>query len=119
MAAHDASTHHASADDEYLNPAEGSGHEHTDTNVWMIVQFAIWLAASAVVVHVLMWVMFRVFVTQREAVSAPEFPLAVGEPALELLRLDRSQRRDGTHPDHRRDAVDARARTAVAHAGSA
>jgi hypothetical protein len=79
MATSDAATHHASADDEYLNPAEGSGHEHTDTNVWMIVQFAIWLAVSAVVVHVLMWGMFRLFVTQHEAASAPEFPLAVGQ----------------------------------------
>jgi hypothetical protein len=34
---------------------------------------------SALVVHVLMWVMFRVFVDQREAVTAPEFPLAAGQ----------------------------------------
>jgi len=45
----------------------------------MIVQFAVWLVVSAVVVHLLMWGMFRVFVTQREAVSVPEFPLAVGQ----------------------------------------
>ena len=37
----------ASADDEYVNPATGSGHEHTDTNVWMIVQFAIWTVLTA------------------------------------------------------------------------
>jgi len=78
MAAHDAA-HHATADDEYLDTTEGSGHEHTDADVWMIVQFAIWLVVSAVVVHLLMWGMFRVFVTQREAVSVPEFPLAVGQ----------------------------------------
>jgi hypothetical protein len=78
MAAHD-TAHHATADDEYLDTTEGSGHEHTDANVWIIVQFAIWLAVSAVVVHILMWVMFRVFVTEREAVSVPEFPLAVGQ----------------------------------------
>ena len=41
---------HASADDEYLNPASGSGHEHTDANISMIIQFAVWLAASAIVV---------------------------------------------------------------------
>ena len=46
--AHDPHAAHASADDEYLNPASGSGHEHTDANVSMIIQFAIWLTASAI-----------------------------------------------------------------------
>jgi hypothetical protein len=77
--AHDLHAAHASPDDEYLNPASGSGHEHTDVNVRMIVQFAIWLTGSAVVVHVLMWLMFVWFVDVRESVSAPEFPLAVGQ----------------------------------------
>jgi hypothetical protein len=76
--AHDAHSH-ATADDEYLNTTEGAGHEHTDANVWMIVQFAIWLVLSAVAVHIAMWFMFRVFVSQREAASTPEFPLAVGQ----------------------------------------
>ena len=79
MSHHDAAVHHATADDQYLNTTEGSGHEHTDANVWMIVQFAIWLAISALIVHVLMWFMFRVFVGTREATTAPEFPLAVGQ----------------------------------------
>jgi len=70
---------HATADDQYLNTTEGSGHEHTDANVWMIVQFAIWLVVSAIVVHIGIWFMFRVFVTQREAAQSPEFPLAVGQ----------------------------------------
>jgi hypothetical protein len=71
---------HASPDDEYVNPATGSGHEHTDTDVWMIVQFAIWLAASAVVIHLLMWGMFDWFVISREK-TAPvlEFPLTAGQ----------------------------------------
>lgn len=77
--AHDAHASHETADDEYLDTTEGSGHEHTDANVWVIVQFGIWLVVSAVVVHLLMWVMFRVFVDQREAVGTPEFPLAVGQ----------------------------------------
>jgi len=82
--AHEVHAHagHESAEDQYLNTTEGSGHEHTDANVWMIVQFAIWLVLSAVVVHLLMWVMFRVFVDQREAVTAPEFPLAGQEHRL-------------------------------------
>ena len=79
MAHHDAAVSHVTADDEYRETTEVSGHEHSDVNVWMIVQFAIWLTLSALVVHVLMWVMFRVFVTQREAASVPEFPLAIGQ----------------------------------------
>ena len=74
---HDAA--HASADDQYLNTTPGAGHEHTDANVWMIVQFGIWLLGSAVVVHVLMWLMFVWLVRAREPVTAPEFPLAVGQ----------------------------------------
>ncbi len=72
---HDAA--HASADDQYLNTTEGSGHEHTDANVWMIVQFAIWLAVAAVLTHFLMWGMFAWFVSSRTAAQpALEFPLA-------------------------------------------
>jgi hypothetical protein len=75
MAHHDAA--HASADDEYLNTTEGSGHEHTDANVWMIVQFAIWLAVSALLTHLLMWGMFAWFVSSRNTAQATlEFPLA-------------------------------------------
>jgi hypothetical protein len=70
-------TAHLTADDQYLNTTEGSGHEHTDANVWMIVQFAIWLFAAAVATHLLMWGMFAWFVDSREAAApAAEFPLA-------------------------------------------
>jgi hypothetical protein len=79
MAHHDAEVSHATADDEYLDTTGASGHEHTDVNVWMIVQFAIWLTGSAVVVHVLMGLMFVWFVETREAVSEPQFPLAAGQ----------------------------------------
>lgn len=74
--AHDPHAAHASADDEYLNPPGESGHEHTDANVSMIVQFALWLAASAVVVHILVWFMFALFVDLRENKGPAEFPLA-------------------------------------------
>jgi hypothetical protein len=74
--AHDPHAAHASADDEYLNPAGGSGHEHTDANVSMIVQFAVWLTVSAVVVHILMWFTFVLFVDLRENRGPAEFPLA-------------------------------------------
>ena len=74
--AHDPHAAHASADDEYLNPPGGSEHEHTDANVSMIVQFALWLLASAVVVHILVWFMFALFVDLRETTGPAEFPLA-------------------------------------------
>jgi hypothetical protein len=67
---------HASPDDEYLNPPSGSGHEHTDANVSMIIQFAVWLTVSAIVVHILMWFTFAIFVDLRENRGPAEFPLA-------------------------------------------
>jgi hypothetical protein len=73
---HDAA--HASPEDEYLNTSETSGHEHTDANVWLIIQFAVWLFASAVLTHGLMWGMFAWFVNDRDTAAAQtiEFPLA-------------------------------------------
>jgi hypothetical protein len=71
---HDAA--HATPDDEYLDTTGESGHEHSDANVWMIVQFAIWLFAAALVTHVLMWGMFRWFVDSHTNVAPFEFPLA-------------------------------------------
>ena len=68
---------HASPDDEYVNPVGGSGHEHTDADVSMIVKFAVWLAASAIATHILIWFIFALFVGLRERTSAPEFPLAI------------------------------------------
>jgi hypothetical protein len=70
---------HASADDEYVNPPSDTGHEHTDASVRLIVRFAIWLAASAIGVHVLMWLMFGFFYEQRLERQTVEFPLAVGQ----------------------------------------
>ena len=75
--AHDPHAGHASADSEYVNPASGSGHEHTDAHVSFLVQCALWLAVAAVVVHIGMWFVFYVFVDQRLNTGTPEFPLAV------------------------------------------
>jgi hypothetical protein len=77
--AHDPHGAHASPDDEYLNPQSGSGHEHTDADVSMIIQFAVWLAVSAIVVHILMWFTFAIFVDLRENRSPAEFPLATDQ----------------------------------------
>ena len=72
---HDAA--HATPDDQYLNTTEGAGHEHTDANVWLIIQFAIWLTVSALATHLLMWGMFKWFVDSRTDAVPIEFPLAV------------------------------------------
>ena len=74
--AHDPHAGHASADDEYLNPSSGSGHEHTDADVSLIAQFAVWLTIAAIVVHVVMWFMFGAFVKTRQE-GTREFPLAI------------------------------------------
>jgi hypothetical protein len=76
-----ASAAHASADDEYLATPPGSGHEHTDANVWIIVKFGIWLAISAVVIHVGLGFLFALFVKQSEE-TVVEFPLAGQEHRL-------------------------------------
>jgi hypothetical protein len=90
MAHHDAT--HASPDDEYLNPEATDAHEHTDANVWMIVQFAIWLVASAIIVHLLMWGMFDWFVASRDkAQPRLEYPMA-NDPGLRLPAEPRLQR---------------------------
>src|SRR5687767_8254796 len=75
--AHDPHVAHASADDEYLNPPSGSGHEHTDANVPMFLQFAVCLTASAVVVHVLIWLRFALCVHMHENTRPAEFALAI------------------------------------------
>ena len=109
----------------------------------MIVQFALWLAASAVVVHILMWFMFALFVDLRReqgsrrvparerAGSAPAGrPATAAEAGERDLRLppagDRSPRRiqlggqgrgHGADSDLGGDAADGRARTPVAAGG--
>jgi hypothetical protein len=72
---------HASAEHEYLATPPGSGHEHTDANVWIIVKFGIWLAISAVVIHVGLGFLFALFVKQSEE-TIHEFPLAGQEHRL-------------------------------------
>ena len=68
------------AEDEYLVTPAGSGHEHTDANIGIIVKFGLWLLVSALVVHVGMWLMFLLFVEQREEPAAVQpYPTAVGQ----------------------------------------
>jgi hypothetical protein len=79
--AHDPHAAHASADDEYLNPASGSGHEHTDAEVWQIVQYALWLAVLAILVHVAMWFTFELFERMSTNTGPAEYPLAIEQGA--------------------------------------
>jgi hypothetical protein len=72
---------HASAEDEYLGTPPGSGHEHTDANVWIIVRFGLWLVISAIVIHVGLGFLFALFVRQSEE-TVVEFPLAGQEHRL-------------------------------------
>jgi hypothetical protein len=72
---------HGGPDDEYAYTPEGSAYEHTDANVWVIAKFAIWLAITAVIVHVGIWVMWGTLVKQAEATREPQYPLAT-QPRL-------------------------------------
>ena len=77
--AHGAAAHaHASAETEYLVTPPGSGHEHTDANVWIIVKFGLWLAISAILIHIGLGFLFGFWVKQSEEPVA-EFPLATGQ----------------------------------------
>jgi hypothetical protein len=63
MEQHDA-VGHASADHEYLETPPGSTYEHTDANVWIIVKFLIWLAVSAVIIHVGLGMVYELLIQQ-------------------------------------------------------
>lgn len=69
---------HGSADDEYSVTPPGAGYEHTDASVGIIVKFGLWLAVSAIVIHVGLWFTFELMVQWRETAVA-EYPLAEGQ----------------------------------------
>ncbi len=62
--------HHPSADDEYLVAPKGTGHEHSDANVWIIAKFGLWLAISAIVTSAGVGLLFGLFVKQSEETVA-------------------------------------------------
>jgi hypothetical protein len=66
---------------EYRETPPGAQHEYTDAYVWVIVKFALWLAASAVIIHIGMYFVFGFAVAQREE-TVREFPLAGQEHRL-------------------------------------
>jgi len=86
---------HPSPDDEYAETPAGSSYEHTDANVRIIVKFLIWLAVSAVVIHVGLGLMYQVLI-QRSMATEQRYPLAVGQgerlpPAPRLQQFPRNE----------------------------
>lgn len=57
------------------NPAVS--HEETDVNIRGILGFAVALIAVAIVVHLLIWVLFRFFDARAARPTTVEYPLAV------------------------------------------
>jgi hypothetical protein len=83
------------ADDQYAYTPDESAYERTDAHVWIIVKFMFWLAVSAAIIHVGLWLLFGAFVENRRATEEPEFPMAVGqqqrlpaEPRLQQFPLN-------------------------------
>jgi len=82
---HGALSHgHDSADDQYLETPPGSTYEHTDAHVGPMIKFAIWLVASALIVHIGLAGMYWLLVREAtERVDTQRYPLAVnGAPRL-------------------------------------
>ena len=76
--AHDDPVGHASADDEYLATPPDSTYEHTDAHVGPIVKFMVWLAASAIVIHIGLGFMYE-FLIQQSMIAEQPYPLATGQ----------------------------------------
>ena len=74
--AHDHVIGHASADDEYRETPPGSTYEHTDAHIWPIVRFLIWLAVSAVIIHVGLGLMYQVMIDRAMLIGEQPYPLA-------------------------------------------
>jgi hypothetical protein len=82
MAQHDHGTHHG-PDDEYLVTPEGSTYEHTDANVWVIAKFGVWLAVTAIVVHLGIGLLWRTLVNETKETNEQQYPLATSlDPKL-------------------------------------
>ena len=82
MAHQEAGVHHThhSADDEYA-AVPGSSYEHTDANVWAIVKFGLWLAVTALIVHVGIGLMYSMLIEQAIDTTEQRYPLAAGSDA--------------------------------------
>lgn len=72
--------HHRTADDEYV-AVPGSSYEHTDANVRVIVRFGLWLAITAVIVHVGMGLMYAMLIERATETAEQRYPLAISDDA--------------------------------------
>jgi hypothetical protein len=78
---HHGAVSHASADDQYLETPPGSTYEHTDAHVGPMIHFGVWLAISALIVHVGLAAMYWLLIRQSsERVETQRYPLAVDTP---------------------------------------
>jgi hypothetical protein len=87
---------HASADREYLETPPGSTYEHTDVRVWFIVKCLLWLAVSAVIVHIGLGVMYALLIDEAMETGEPRYPLAAAQgerlpPAPRLQQFPRAE----------------------------
>lgn len=93
MAEH--ATGHGSPDDQYLETPPGAGYEHTDASVWIIAKFLLWLAVSAVVVHIGLGLIYALMIEQAMQVGEQPYPLAAQQeerlPPPPRLQQDPSQ----------------------------
>jgi hypothetical protein len=79
--AHHGALDHQTADDQYLETPPGAGYEHTDAHVGPMVKFAVWLIASAIVVHIGLGAMYWLLIRESsERVDTARYPLAVNAP---------------------------------------
>jgi hypothetical protein len=72
--------HHASPDAEYRETPPGSTYEHTDASIGIIVRFLVWLAVSAVVVHVGLGFIYTALINRSMETGEQRYPLAATQP---------------------------------------
>jgi hypothetical protein len=77
--AHQDAVGHSHADDEYLETPAGATYEHTDASVWIIVKFLIWLAVSAVVIHVGLGLLYALLIERAMETGEQPYPLAAAQ----------------------------------------
>jgi hypothetical protein len=84
------------ADAQYFETPKGAGYEHTDASVWTITKFGIWLAISALIVHVGLGFMYSMLIEQATDLSEPRYPLAAAreQPVPTVTPLQRDPATD-------------------------
>ena len=84
------------ADAQYFETPAGAGYEHTDASVWTIVKFGLWLAVSALIVHVGLGFTYSMLIEQATDLSEPRYPLAAAraQPVPTVTPLQRDPATD-------------------------